>query len=130
VIAERTALGMAALVDPTNADHLEFSRMIPEKMEAFSAASAVLQRRSGEFVAEIARFAGAEAAIAMRAARELALCRSPVDVIALNSRLALAWFGRAVSQSVALGTLAMSAGGAALVPVHRAATANARRLRK
>jgi hypothetical protein len=130
VIAERAALGVAALVDPGTADHAEFARMGPEKMKAFASAGSVLQRRSGAFVEEMARFAGVEAALALRAAGELALCRSPVDVLALNNRLALAWFGRAVSHAVALGALTVAAGGAALVPVHRAATGNARRLQK
>jgi hypothetical protein len=130
VIAERAALGIAALVDPGAADHAEFARMGPEKMKAFSAAAAVLQRRSGEFIEHMARFAGNEAAIAISAAGELALCRSPADVLALHNRFALAWFGRAFSQSVALGALAIGAGGAALAPVHCAATSNARRLQR
>jgi hypothetical protein len=130
VIAERAALGVGALVDPSTVDHTEFARMVPEKMKAFSAASAALQRRSGQFVAEMTRFAGTEAALALSAAGELALCRSPADLLALQSRLALAWFGRAVSQSLALGALAIGAGGAALAPVHRAATGNARRLQR
>jgi hypothetical protein len=130
VIAERAALGVAALIDPSTADHIEFARMVPEKMKAFSAASAALQRRSGEFVAEMARFAGTEAALALSAAGQLALCRSPADLLALQNRLAVAWFGRAVSQSLALGALAVGAGGAALAPVHRAATGNARRLQR
>ena len=130
VIAERAALGIAALLDPSTADHTEFARMVPEKMKAFSAASAALQRRSGEFVAEMARFAAAETALALSAAGEFALCRSPADLLALQNRLALAWFGRAVSQTLALGALAVSAGGAALAPVHRAATGNAKRLQR
>ena len=130
VIAERAALGVAAFIDPSTADHIEFSRMVPEKMEAFLAASAALQRRSGQFVAEMVRLAGSESALALSAAGQLALCRSPADLLALQNRLALAWFGRAVSQSLALGALAAGAGGAALAPVHRAATGNARRLRR
>jgi hypothetical protein len=130
VIARRMALGAAAFADPMTADHVEFSRMVPEKMAAVSAVAAIVQQRSTAVIAEMTRFAAREATLALRAAAELALCRSPADLAAAQSRLLLGWFSRAVSQSLALGALAMSAGGAMLVPVHRAATDNAKRLRR
>src|SRR3984893_12890932 len=110
VIARRMALGAAAFADPMSADHVEFSRMIPAKMAALSAVAA--------------------ATIAVRAAGEFALCRTPGEIAAAQSRFVVDWFARAVSQSLALGGLAMSAGGAMLAPVHRAATDNAKRLRR
>ena len=128
VIAKRAALGVAALVDPANADHVEFSRMMPEKMAAFSAASAILQRRSQVIAEQVTRFAIDEATITLHAAAQFAVCRTPADLLAAQGRFAVEWFGRVLSQSMALGSLALSAGGAMLVPVHRAATGNARRL--
>jgi hypothetical protein len=130
VIARRMALGAAAFADPMSADHVEFSRMIPEKMAALSAVAAVLQQRSTAVIAEMTRFAGSEATISLRAAGELALCRTPAEIAAAQSRFVVDWFARAVSQSLALGGLAMSAGGAMLAPVHRAAIDNAKRLRR
>jgi hypothetical protein len=130
VIAHRMALGAAAFADPMTADHVEFSRMVPEKMAALSAVAAILQRRSTALLAEMARFARSEAAIALRAAGEITRCRTPADIAAAQSRFVLGWFARAISQSLTLGGLAMSAGGAMLVPVHRAATDNAKRLRR
>jgi len=130
VIAERAALGVAAFIDPANADHAEFARMAPEKMTAFSAAAAVLQRRAGAFVGQMARFAGDEATIALRVTGELARCRSHADLLVLNNRVAVAWLGRAFAHSVTLGALAVGASGAAMAPVHRAATGNARRLQR
>jgi hypothetical protein len=129
VIARRMALGAAAFADPLTADHVEFSRMVPEKMAALSAVAAIVQRRSTAVIAEMARYAGSEATIALRAAGELSRCRTPAEIAAVQSRFVLGWFSRAVSQSLVLGGLAMSAGGAMLVPVHRAATDNAKRLR-
>lgn len=38
IVAKRVALGMLAMMDPLQADHIEFGRMVPEKVEAFSAA--------------------------------------------------------------------------------------------
>jgi hypothetical protein len=99
-------------------------------MVALSAVATVLQQRSAAVIAEMTRFAGNEATIALRAAGELALCRTPAEIAAAQSRFVVDWFARAVSQSLALGGLAMSAGGAMLAPVHRAATDNAKRLRR
>jgi hypothetical protein len=96
---------------------------------AVAAVAAILQQRSVAVIAEMTRFASTETTLAMRAAGELALCTNPADLAAAQSRLFLGWFTRAASQSLALGALAMSASGAMLVPVHRAATGNARRLR-
>src|SRR6267154_2387155 len=72
VIARRMALGATAFADPMTADHVEFSRMVPEKMAAVSAVAAIVQQRSGALVAEMARFAASEATLALRAAAELA----------------------------------------------------------
>jgi hypothetical protein len=38
IVAKRVALGIAAAMDPLRADHAEFERMVPEKVEAFSVA--------------------------------------------------------------------------------------------
>ena len=38
IIAKRVALGLAAAVNPMAADLAEFARIVPEKVEAFSAA--------------------------------------------------------------------------------------------
>jgi hypothetical protein len=130
VIARRMALGATALADPATADHVEFSRMVPEKMAALSAVAAVVQQRSVAVMAEMTRFASREATIALHAAGELALCSTPSALAAAQGRFVVGWFARAASQSLALGSLAMSAGGAMLAPIHRTATGNAKRLRR
>jgi Phasin protein len=130
VVARRVALGAAALIDPAAADHREFTRMVAEKVTALSTVGAIVQQRSGAVMAEMTRFAQSEAALALEAAQQLARCRTPADLAAAQSRIALGWFARAASRSLAFGALAMRAGGAMLAPVHRAATANARRLQR
>jgi Phasin protein len=130
VIAKRVALGAAALADPATADHREFTRMIAEKATALAAVGAIVQERSGAVMAEMTRIAHNEAAVALDAAGQLARCRTPAELVAVQSRIALGWVARAASQSLALAALATSAGGAMLAPVHRAAGANARRLRR
>jgi hypothetical protein len=130
VTARRTALGVAALFDPANSDHIEFSRMVPEKIAAFAAVSSIVQQRSTAMIGQMVGFVAREGTIAMRAAGEIAASRTPADMVAAQSRFVLGWFERALSQSLALGSLATSAGGAMLGPVHRAATGNARRLHR
>ena len=128
VVAKRLALGAAAMVDPLGADHAELARMIPEKVAAFSDAGAVLLQRSGAVARQVAKFAANEMALAMRAGMALAACRTPAELATAQSRLVTAWFGRAMSQSIALGSMAVRSQAAAMAPVHRTATANARRL--
>jgi Phasin protein len=128
VVAKRMALGAAAMVDPLNADHAEFARMVPEKAQAFADAGAVLLQRSGAVAQQMAKFAANEMALAMRATVALAACRTPSDLAAAQARLVTAWLGRAMSQAIALNAMAVRSQAAAMAPVHRTATANARRL--
>jgi hypothetical protein len=128
VIAARAALGAAAMMDPLKADHVEFARIIPEKTTAFSAAGVAWLRGSSETAQRISAFAASELATAATAAAAIASCKTPAGVFAAQSRYASAWFGRVLTQSVALGSLAIKSQGAAMAPLYRAATANARRL--
>jgi hypothetical protein len=130
VIARRTALGVAALFDPASTDHVEFSRMVSEKMAAFSTVSSVVRQRSTAIIAQMMSVAARETTIALSAASEIAASRTPADMVAAQSRFILGWFERALSQSLVLGSLATSAGSAMLAPVHRAATGNAKRLHR
>ena len=121
-------LGAVALVNPASADHAEFARMIPEKAKAFSEAGAAWLRWSGALTAHMSGFISREFLTATQAAAEMALCQTPVSLAAAQHRVATAWFARAVSHSIALGSLSARSNGAAMAPLHRTATANARRL--
>ena len=48
IIAKRVALGLAAAWDPVHADHVEFARMVPEKVEAFSTAGMIMVTQSAK----------------------------------------------------------------------------------
>jgi len=74
-------------------------------MAAYSAVSAIAQQRSSAIIGEMTRFAGSEAALALRAAGELVLCSTPAEIVAAQSHFVLGWFARTLSQSVALGAL-------------------------
>jgi hypothetical protein len=128
VMAKRTALGLSAMANPAQADHAEFMRIVPEKMAAFNAAAIALMRCSGEMAQQAARFATSEIADATAAAADLARCRTPAAAVAVQGRFATAWLFRALSQSIAVGAIAMRSYGDVMAPVHRVAVRNSRRL--
>jgi hypothetical protein len=128
VVAKRTALGLSALANPAQADHAEFVRIVPEKIVAFRASAITLMRCSGEMAEQATRFATSEMANATAAAADLARCRTPAAAIAVQSRFATAWLFRALSQSIAVGALAMRSYGEVMTPVHRMAVRNSARL--
>jgi hypothetical protein len=128
VIAKRVALAAAAIVDPLNADLVEFSRIIPEKTTAFSSAGMAWLQGSSEAAQRMSAFAASELARATTAAVAIAGCKTPAGIMAAQRSFATAWFARMFSQSIALGSLAMKSQSAAMAPIYRAATANARRL--
>jgi hypothetical protein len=128
VIALRAAMGVRGLADPANADHGELARLLPEKSEAISAASVILLQQAGEAAHRAMLFALDELSAAADATTRIAACGDPSALAALQGNLALATFGRVMAQSIALATLAMGAQQAAILPFHRAATANAKRL--
>ena len=128
VVAKRTALGLVAMANPAQADHAEFARIVPEKMEAFHASAIALMRGSGELAQQAARFASSEMATASEAAADLARCRTPAAAIEIQCLFATAWFARVLSRAIAVGTLAMRSYGAVTAPVHRVAIRNSRRL--
>jgi hypothetical protein len=128
VIARRVALGVAAMGNPAAADHAEFARMVPEKVEAFSAAGGILVQKSAAIGRQVARYTVSEAGLASQAAIGMAACRSPVDLFNAQSRYLAGAAGRLFALGFRLGTMGLAIGGAAMVPVHRAATANAKRL--
>ncbi|MFA5122716.1 phasin family protein [Zavarzinia sp.] len=128
VISHRMTLGTKALMNPAAADHAEFSRMIPEKIGAFSEAGSIWLRWSGRIADQVARYVRREMALADNAVAAVAGCRSPAGLVALQQQAATDWLERVWSQSLSLGALVMRSQGAALAPVLRTATANVHRL--
>lgn len=111
VMTTRLRLLGAAAVNPMRADHAELGRMTPEKVVAFSQAGAALAR---EWLA-INRSAGETMLLVskvMLSGRPL----QPIDALRLAER------------GTRHATRAVGASARALGPVHRKATANARRL--
>jgi hypothetical protein len=128
VIARRVALGVAAAFDPMQADHAEFGRMMPEKMEAFSAVSMIMLEQSSQAGWEITRLASDEVMTTARATFSIATCANPVLMAEAQGQFALDWFTRAASNFFAMGMLALGAQRAAMAPIEQTVAANTQRL--
>jgi hypothetical protein len=128
VIGKRVALGMAATFNPLWADRAEFSRMVPEKVEAFSTAGMVMLKQSGQASRQMMRFASDEVRTTVRATIEMSGCYSPAALAGAQSRFARAWFARATSIWFAMGIRAFEAQSAAMAPIRETVIANAERL--
>jgi hypothetical protein len=128
IIVKRVALGFAAAVNPMAADHAEFARMMPEKVEAFSAAGKAMFEQSEEVRTQISRFASDEVMTTARATMEMATCADPLAMLEAQGRFAQAWFDRAAANFMTLGMMALGAQAAALGPLQVAVAANTARL--
>lgn len=128
IIAKRVALGLAAAWDPMHADHAELARMVPEKVEAFSAAGMVMLKQSGEAGREMMRMASEEVMTTACATIEMTSCSSPVAWAEAQSRFARAWLSRATSSFNAMGMLVLTVQAAAMAPIRQTVVANAERL--
>jgi hypothetical protein len=122
------ALGVAATFNPLWADRAEFSRMVPEKVEAFSNAGMVMLKQSGQASRQMMRVASDEVTTTVHATIEMSGCCSPVALARAQSRFARAWFARASSSWFAMGIQAFEAQSAAMAPIRQAVIANAERL--
>jgi hypothetical protein len=127
-ISRRVGMMMQAAGDPSAMSDPEFTRMVTEKVEAFSAAG-------GAVMGGVQTFWGVWTAAAVgqmlgvaQACTALAACRTPEEVAQVQRR----WID--ASRKEATATLERLAGAtvalfsAGLAPIHAAASANARRL--
>jgi len=128
VIARRVALGMVAALDPVRADHIEFARMVQEKVEAFSTAGLAMLTQSGQAGQQVIRLASDEVMAAAHAMIEMTSCGSPAALAEAQSRFARAWFNRINSSFIAMGMLAVASEAAAMAPIHQTVVANAERI--
>jgi O-methyltransferase involved in polyketide biosynthesis len=128
VIAKRVALGMAGTAAPLRADHIEFARMVPEKVEAFSTAGMVMLEQSGQVSRQIMRLASDEVMTTVHATMEMTGCSCPTSLAELQGKFARAWFNRMTSSFIMMGTMVLSAQAAAMMPIQEPVFANVDRL--
>lgn len=128
VVARRVALGVAAALDPLHADPAEFGRMVPEKMQAFSAAGLAALEQSSRAGWAITRLASDEVMATARATVSMAACGNPMAVAEAQGDFARGWFDRAAANFFAIGLLALGVQQAAMVPIQQRIAANTLRL--
>lgn len=130
VIAARMEIMAAGLADPSKIDLTEISLMSSEKVAALSASAIAAGRTLNRMGQTLTQTALDEAAIASRAATAMAGAKSPGAFATAQFNYAMGWWGRAAGQALSLNTQMLKVQADALAPIHKAAVANARRLKK
>ena len=128
VVAKRVALGVTGALNPAEADHAEFARMVPEKIDAFSAMGAVMRQQSDHVAREWTRRAADEVQATAEATLSLAGCLTPRALATAQHALMMGWFGRLAANIAELGMLTLQAQEAAMAPLHNQVAANVDRL--
>jgi hypothetical protein len=129
VVFRRMTLGFFAVINPRVADHAEFARMVPEKTRAFSDSGSVLFTKSMQIGQRLSQYAADETSHTAKTMAAIWTSRNPVDIMAAQANGAMSCFRRMAAHSEAICLWSMEAQGAAVAPIHRAATDNVKRLR-
>lgn len=129
MIAARTARMALDLTNPKGQDLAELSLMGTEKAEAAAASAAALAASAGAIGHRLGQAALNEGGKALDAAGAM-MTADPATAAELQLRYMVGWWGRAAGQALALNAALIKAQAEAVAPIHKTATANARRLRK
>ena len=130
VIAARMTIMAEGFANPMKADVREMSLMGTEKLEALGASAAAVAGTMGDLAARTSKSAMDEMGHAARAASAMAAASTPQGAASAQMTWAMGWWSRASTQMLSLNTELLKAQADALKPIHAAATANARRLKK
>lgn len=130
VIAARLNIMAEGLANPLKADMTEISLMSTEKMEAMTESAVAVAGNLGDLAARVSKSALDEVEHARRAGAAIASAATPQGAAAAQYDYAVAWWGRAAGQMLTLNTELLKAQSDALRPIHDAAVANARRLKR
>lgn len=130
VVAARLNILAAGLADPSKADLKEMALMGSEKVEALSASAAAVARTFGEIGGRLGSGVMTEMGLASRAAAAMTAAKTPAAAAEAQFGYAMGWWGRALSQAMTLNTEMLKVQAEALRPIHKAAVANAKRLKR
>lgn len=130
VIARRLAIMGEALADPLRADHAELGRMGTEKVEALTASAGAVASGALDLADQGRRIADREGLEASAHLARLLKADSLAGAAALQAAWGVGLWSRALSDSWNLGNTMLKLQAEALSPIHAAAMANAKRLRK
>ena len=130
VIARRLAIMGEALADPLRADHAELGRMGVEKVEALTASAGAVAAGALDLADQGRRIADREGLEASAHLARLSKADSLAGAAALQAAWGVGLWSRALSDSWDMGNAVLKLQAQALSPIHAAAVANAKRLRK
>ena len=130
VIARRLEIVAEAVRDPLKADLREMSLMGSEKVEALTASATAGLNGAMTMAATTAAAAARETAAAQGALNAVLTARNPAEAALAQSGWVTAAMGRAVSDGWAFGATMLKLQADALAPIHAAAVANAKRLKR
>lgn len=130
VISARLNIMAEGLANPMKADMVEMSLMGTEKAEAFSESAVAIAGNLGDLAARMSKSAMEEMTHAQRAAAAITSAATPAGAASAQFNYAVGWWGRAAGQMMTLNTELLKAQSDALRPIHSAAVANAKRLKR
>lgn len=130
VIAARLEILAAGMADPARADLTEMALMGTEKSEALTESAATLTRNLGEAGERLSRATFDEMGRAGKAATAMASAPTAQAFAHAQFDYAMGFWGRMTGQMLTLNTELLKAQAEALKPIHDAAVANAKRLKK
>lgn len=130
VIARRLEIVAEAMRDPAKADLREMALMGSEKVEALAASAAAGLNGVTAMAATTAAVAARETAAAQRALGAALSAESPAEAALAQADWVGAAMGRTIRDGWALGAAMLKLQSDALAPIHAAAVANARRLKR
>ena len=130
VVAARLEILAAGLADPRRADLKEMALMSSEKVAAFTASAGQAQRGVSAASEALVAASAREAGLAAEAAQAMGKAANPAAAAQVQAAYVMGWWTRAAEQGWSFGSAMLNAQAAAMKPLHTAATANARRLRK
>lgn len=130
VIAARLNIMAEGLANPMKADLTEMSLMSTEKVEAMSASAAAVAGNLGDLTARMSKSAMDELSHVQKAAAAVVAAATPQAAAAAQYDYAIGWWSRAAGQMLTLNTELLKAQSDALKPIHSAAVANAKRLKR
>ncbi len=130
VINARLEIMAAGMADPRKVDLKELSLMSTEKVEALSASASAMAKTFGDIGGRVGSGVMAEAGLASRAATSIASASTPAAAMQAQYSYAVGWWNRAAGQMLTLNSAMLKGQAEALRPIHAAAVANAKRLKK
>lgn len=130
VIARRLTIMGEAMANPLRADHAELGRMGPEKVEALTASAGAVASGAMDLADQGRRIANREGAEASAHMARLSKTDNLAGAAALQAAWGMGVWSRALSDSWNMGEAVLKMQAKALSPIHAAAVANARRLKK